>query len=67
MAEGLSITEDGLKQKIIDVLQASYVDIEDMSGKPTLFAYFCSYPSTAIGRLLTNHSTQVVAARPFLQ
>jgi hypothetical protein len=32
MAEAPGITEDGLKKKITDLLQASYVDIEDMSG-----------------------------------
>lgn len=36
MAEAPGITEDSLKKKITDLLQASYVDIEDMSGNVVL-------------------------------
>jgi hypothetical protein len=32
MAADSGVTEDGLKTKITDLLQATYVDIEDMSG-----------------------------------
>jgi hypothetical protein len=36
MAADSGVTEDGLKTKITDLLQATYVDIEDMSG---IYAY----------------------------
>ncbi|TAQ89892.1 hypothetical protein B7494_g1754 [Chlorociboria aeruginascens] len=32
MAEADSVTEEGLKTKLVDVLHATHVEIEDMSG-----------------------------------
>lgn len=55
MAEASGITEDSLKQKITDLLQASYVDIEDMSGN--IMPY--NYPTMT----LTDGSVQAVVAR----
>ena len=33
MAEDSGVTEAGLKAKLADILQATHVEIEDMSGK----------------------------------
>jgi hypothetical protein len=55
MAEESGITEDGLKMKIVNLLQATYVDIEDMSG------LYVSTPLPPTEH--TNLSTQVAVAR----
>jgi len=45
MAEESGITEAGLKTKLVDLLQATYVEIEDMSGRcpaiapPSIFTH----------------------------
>jgi stress-induced morphogen len=41
MAEASGVTEDGLKEKITQELQAVHVEIEDMSG----ISSFISFPS----------------------
>jgi hypothetical protein len=55
MAEESGITEDGLKMKIVNLLQATYVDIEDMSG------LYVSTPLPPTER--TNLSAQAAVAR----
>jgi hypothetical protein len=39
MAEDSGVTADGLKLKITEQLQATYVEIEDMSGLSIPFEY----------------------------
>jgi stress-induced morphogen len=52
MAEVLSVTEADLKRKLFDLLQATHVEIEDMSGTAPLPLYESS--CSQIVRMLNN-------------
>ena len=44
MAEASGVTEAGLKTKIVEALQATYVEIEDMSGMVFRVPRYPSFP-----------------------
>jgi hypothetical protein len=62
MAEGSGITEVALKEKITAQLQATHVEIEDMSG---MFTWLIFYPTSTPPLAVKPRSSTTLDRREF--